>query len=102
MAPDALLRFLGPPHSSPTALAALRDPLRSWFVQRFGEPTAAQLLAWPALRGQGNLLLSSPTGSGKTLAAFLPIIDQMLAGCCADGVLCLYIAPLRALVADAG
>jgi ATP-dependent Lhr-like helicase len=102
MAPDASFHFLGPPPTAASALATHCEPLRAWFHERFDPPTTAQRLAWQALTAEENLLLSSPTGSGKTLAAFLPIIDHLMTGSCSDGVRCLYVAPLKALVADAG
>lgn len=80
------------------ALRALPGPVAGWFADRFGEPTAAQRLAWPALAAGANLLLSSPTGSGKTLAAFAPVLGHLLAG--ERPGRCLYVAPLKALVND--
>ena len=72
------LEFLALPRSSASALTPFTEPLRSWFEQRFGLPTAAQRHAWPALFAGKNLLLSAPTGSGKSLAAFLPIVARVL------------------------
>jgi ATP-dependent Lhr-like helicase len=87
------------------ALATLPEPLARWFARRFGEPTAAQCLAWPALAEGHHLLLSAPTGTGKTLAALLPVLGQMLYGLPEPagprGVRCVYVAPLKALVNDA-
>jgi ATP-dependent Lhr-like helicase len=92
------------------ALAALPDPTARWFSKRYGVPTAAQRLAWPAVAAGHNLLLSAPTGTGKTLAAFLPILGSMIAetsetrlpwSILARGVSCLYVAPLKALANDA-
>src|SRR5437762_8723567 len=91
------LEFLGPPPSPETALAALTEPLRSWFQQTFGPPTTAQCLAWPALASGKNLLLSAPTGSGKTLAAFLPILDRWFREPFTPGIRCLYVSQLQAL-----
>ncbi|MBY0527428.1 MAG: DEAD/DEAH box helicase [Gemmataceae bacterium] len=93
--------FLSAPTSSATAVDALAPPVRLWFSQRFGEPTAAQRLAWPALKSGENLLVSAPTGNGKSLAAFLPIISELIAEADPTAVRCLYVAPLKALVADA-
>jgi ATP-dependent Lhr-like helicase len=96
--------------SPAAAMAALPDPVASWFAERYGEPTAAQRLAWPALAAGHNLLLSAPTGTGKTLAAFLPILGEMVTPsnetrspwtCLSRGVRCLYVAPLKALGNDA-
>jgi ATP-dependent Lhr-like helicase len=78
--------------------------LRRWWDGRFGEPTAAQLEGWRAIRRGEHTLIAAPTGSGKTLAAFLTAIDQLLreglqAGL-ADEVRVIYVSPLKALSAD--
>lgn len=93
--------FLGHPLSAKTALAVLPEAVNHWFTHRFGLPTLAQRLAWPALARGDHLLLCAPTGSGKTLAAFLPTIAQLLVHPGPAPVSCLYVAPLKALVADA-
>ncbi len=94
--------YLGPPPSPSTALATLAEPLRSWFLTSYGEPTPAQRLAWPAIAAGQTLLLCAPTGSGKTLAAFLPVIGRLLGEepRRAGAVRCLYVAPLKALGND--
>src|SRR5262245_52965132 len=94
------LEHVGPPPSCETALAAVGEPLRGWFRECLGEPTAAQRLAWPTLAARKNLLLCAPTGAGKTLAAFLPALDAILHGSPPRGVSCLYVAPLKALCND--
>src|SRR4051794_15342037 len=91
------LEYLGPPSSPQTALATLAEPVRAWFDQKFGEPTPAQRLAWPALAEGKNPLLCAPTGSGKTLAAFLPIISQLLKQPFSSGIPCFSVPPLKAL-----
>jgi ATP-dependent helicase Lhr and Lhr-like helicase len=87
--------------------------VRSWFAKELGEPTRAQLEAWPAIaRGEHTLLLA-PTGSGKTLAAFLIAINRLMFERVAteradessgqtvkSGVSVLYISPLKALGVD--
>ena len=50
-----------------------------WFQRAFGEPTPAQLSAWPLIQQRRNVLIAAPTGSGNTLAGFLAVIDQLLA-----------------------
>ncbi|HXG11896.1 MAG TPA: DEAD/DEAH box helicase [Gemmataceae bacterium] len=92
--------YLGP-SSAEAALAVLPGPVRRWFRERFGKPTAVQRLAWPALQAGEHLLLSAPTGSGKTLAAFLPILARLLTGPLCSGLRALYVAPLKALCSDA-
>jgi ATP-dependent Lhr-like helicase len=91
---------LGLPPSAATALGGIAEPLRLWFQERHGTPTAAQRLAWPALLDGKHLLLAAPTGTGKTLAAFVPILQDLLAGTPSSGVRCLYVAPLKALLND--
>ncbi len=102
---DSPFRLLDTPVSASTALEALPPALSIWFRRRFGEPTAAQRLAWPAV-ADGHLLVSAPTGTGKTLAALLPILADLFryrdpAGWSDSPLRALYIAPLKALVNDA-
>lgn len=83
------------------ALAGFSPPVREWFLERFGEPTAVQRLAWPRIAAGEHLLVTAPTGSGKTLAAFLWAIDRMIAGAWATGsVRVVYVSPLKALAND--
>jgi ATP-dependent Lhr-like helicase len=98
--------FLDEPVCAASALAALPGPLADWFRGRFGVPTVAQRLAWPALAAGGHLLLSAPTGAGKTLAAVLPVLGDLLippapCGWSDSPLRALYLAPLKALVNDA-
>ena len=73
-----LQEHLTHPAAADDALSALTPPAAEWFRRRFGAPTAAQRLAWPAVVAGRHLLLSAPTGAGKTLAAFLPILGRLL------------------------
>jgi ATP-dependent Lhr-like helicase len=104
MAPDATepLEKLADTPSAAKSLAALPAPVRAWFQERFGTPTAAQRYAWPAINEGKNLLLSAPTGTGKTLAAFLPILATLCQEEETEGVHCIYVAPYKALVNDLG
>ncbi len=98
-----LQEHLTHPAAADDALSALAPPAAEWFHRRFGAPTAAQRLAWPAIVAGRHLLLSAPTGAGKTLAAFLPILGRLLdpaVALAAASVRCLYIAPLKALTND--
>ena len=85
-------------------LANFHPACRNWFRARFGEPTAAQVRAWPAIQAGRHTLISAPTGSGKTLAAFYAAIDSLvqrgLRGELSDGVRILYVSPLKALGND--
>ncbi|HPC82399.1 MAG TPA: DEAD/DEAH box helicase [Thermoanaerobaculaceae bacterium] len=75
--------------------------VRTWFSERLGEPTEAQVLAWPAIAAGEHVLVAAPTGSGKTLAAFLFALDHLLTGAWpGEATRVLYVSPLRALGAD--
>jgi ATP-dependent helicase Lhr and Lhr-like helicase len=52
-------------------------PVREWFCEALGEPTAAQRQGWPSIQARQNTLILAPTGSGKTLAAFLACLDTL-------------------------
>src|SRR5688572_15958178 len=75
-----------------------------WFADTFGEPTAAQAAAWPAIAQGRHTLIAAPTGSGKTLAAFMAAIDSLVrqaaAGTLEDQVQVVYVSPLKALSND--
>jgi ATP-dependent Lhr-like helicase len=94
------MEHLSLPPPGDTALAGFAEPVRSWFRDQLGSPTAIQRLAWPPLLAGKHLLLAAPTGGGKTLAAFLPILNDLLTGSAGAGVRCLYVAPLKALIND--
>src|ERR1700737_3068448 len=74
------------------------------FSETLGEPTAAQLRGWTAIRERRHTLIAAPTGSGKTLAAFLTALDDLfqegLSGPLPDEVRVVYVSPLKALSAD--
>ncbi len=50
--------------------------------------------------GGKHVLVCAPTGIGKTEAAMLPILERMAEMRDPDGIVCLYITPLRALNRD--
>ena len=51
------------------------------------------------LDGDADVIISAPTAGGKTEAAFLPIASR-LADAQADGLACLCVSPLKALIND--
>ena len=51
------------------------------------------------LDGNADVIISAPTAGGKTEAAFLPIASR-LAETEADGIACLCVSPLKALIND--
>jgi ATP-dependent Lhr-like helicase len=76
---------------------------RAWFEDAFAAPTPAQVGAWEAIAGGGNVLVVAPTGSGKTLAAFLAAIDRLATSPPVEPkrrLRVLYVSPLKALAAD--
>ena len=81
------------------------DPLVSeWFASRFAGPTEPQILGWPEIRAERDVLISAPTGSGKTLAAFLICLDRLVRaarnGTLASETEVVYVSPLKALSND--
>lgn len=96
-----------PPSAAEDAAAGLglfSAPTRTWFVDAFEEPTAAQEGAWRAIARGEHTLVVAPTGSGKTLAAFLYAIDQAITAPPPVDPLhrcrVLYVSPLKALATD--
>ncbi len=89
-------------------MAESGDPLSSfhplvaeWFRGRYGEPTAVQAAAWPAIGSGEHVLALAPTGSGKTLTAFLGAISRIASGeLPSEGLSVLYVSPLKALGED--
>lgn len=77
---------------------------RTWFQKTLGEPTSAQLDAWPAIQKGSNTLIAAPTGSGKTLAAFYVSIDRLVQKALINELenttQIIYVSPLKALSND--
>src|SRR3989441_1848179 len=86
------------------ALDHFHPVIQRWFSDTLGQPTAAQVQGWAAIREKGHTLIAAPTGSGKTLAAFLTALDDLfqegLRGPLPDEVRIIYVSPLKALSAD--
>lgn len=90
-------------------LADFHPIVQQWFSGRFAGPTEPQRGSWPVIAAGGHALIAAPTGSGKTLSAFLVGIDRLLRrsldgdlpdGPLSDGVVMLYVSPLKALSND--
>ncbi|MBV9121108.1 MAG: DEAD/DEAH box helicase, partial [Chloroflexi bacterium] len=80
-------------------LSDFHPAVAGWFRERFGEPSAPQLLGWPSIAAGKHTLILAPTGSGKTLAAFLWALNQLYVNP-GPGVQVLYVSPLKALNYD--
>lgn len=84
--------------------ATVHPDLARWFRSRFTHFSPAQMHAVPEVLAGKSLLLTSPTGSGKTLAAFLSVFDALAkahdAGTLVNGIVAVYVSPLRALAYD--
>ncbi|WP_414663116.1 DEAD/DEAH box helicase [Horticoccus sp. 23ND18S-11] len=97
-------RLVAPALTEGELHAALQPELARWFKRRFGAFAPAQQFAVPEIVAGRSLLLSSPTGSGKTLAAFLGVFDHLARArdrdVLPDGIVAIYVSPLRALAYD--
>jgi len=84
-----------------TAFSLLARKIQSALTELgFSEPTEPQRKAIPLILKGENVLLIAPTGSGKTEAALLPVFSNLLNSPEKEGILILYITPLRALNRD--
>jgi ATP-dependent Lhr-like helicase len=85
-------------------LPGLEPKVGRWFRRKFKTPTDVQIQAVGHVMEGRSVLISSPTGSGKTLAAFLGIFNHLAKlktkGPLPDGVIAVYVSPLRALAYD--
>lgn len=99
-----LTRLSGPSPTQFQLFGALHPELSAWFRKRFGEFSPAQLVTVPEIVAGRSTLLSSPTGSGKTLAAFLGVFDHLARAHdrapLPNGIVAVYVSPLRALAYD--
>jgi ATP-dependent Lhr-like helicase len=72
---------------------------RTWipFFERYGNFTAIQLAAIPAVLDGQNIVVSAPTAQGKTEAAIVPLVERFRSDA---GLTILYLTPTRALAND--
>jgi ATP-dependent Lhr-like helicase len=75
----------------------LRNELKLLVRKRFGELNEIQNLSIPIILSGANCLVIAPTGYGKTECALLPLLNNIAGG---NGIIALYITPLRALNRD--
>ena len=89
------------PPSSSSSFELLHEGLRRWiWEQDWKELRPIQDRAIPiVLAHDRDVILAARTAGGKTEAAFLPILSQLLAQP-HDGIGCLALSPLKALIND--
>jgi ATP-dependent Lhr-like helicase len=75
----------------------LREALSAAGIE---ELTELQLEAFRKILSGKDLLIIAPTGSGKTEAAVIPIFEEMLKMEKPEGIVAIYVTPLRALNRD--
>ncbi len=73
---------------------------QDWFEARGWSPRAHQLAVLDHAMAGESALLISPTGGGKTLAGFLPSLVELSEKHERNGILTLYISPLKAPAVD--
>lgn len=66
----------------------------------FFKPTLPQVMAIPPILAGENVLLIAPTGTGKTEAVLLPVFSKLIQRGEKDGIIIVYVTPLRALNRD--
>lgn len=89
------------PPSSSSSFELLHEGLRRWiWEQDWKELRPIQERAIPVvLAHDRDVILAARTAGGKTEAAFLPILSQLVAQP-HDGIGCLALSPLKALIND--
>ncbi len=70
----------------------LREALRAAGIE---ELTELQVEAFRKISSGKDVLIIAPTGSGKTEAAIIPIFEEMLKMEKPEGIVAIYITPLR-------
>jgi ATP-dependent Lhr-like helicase len=97
-------RVSQPAQTEAEVFARFHPELSRWFRKRFMQLAPAQAVAVPEILAGNSVLLSSPTGSGKTLAAFLGVFDYLAQAreraALPNGIVAVYVSPLRALAYD--
>lgn len=89
------------PFDAATAFESLHDTVKTWVATKGWQalrPIQEQAIS-VILGTHADLLIAAPTAGGKTEAAMLPIAST-LAEEPVEGLACLYISPLKALIND--
>lgn len=81
--------------------SGLHESLQQVLAQRMGwtEIRDVQEQAYSAIASGKDVLIIAPTAGGKSEAALIPVVDDILKHG-RQGVSCLYISPLKALIND--
>ncbi|MFA5330948.1 MAG: DEAD/DEAH box helicase [Methanoregula sp.] len=81
--------------------SGLHESLKAVLMDRMGwsDLREVQERAYSAVNSGSDVLVIAPTAGGKTESALIPVIDAILKSG-SNGVACLYISPLKALIND--
>jgi ATP-dependent Lhr-like helicase len=84
-----------------SVFSSLHESLQQVLSQRLGwtEIREVQEQTYPAVAKGDDVLVIAPTAEGKSEAALIPVMDDILKHG-RQGVCCLYISPLKALIND--
>jgi ATP-dependent Lhr-like helicase len=77
----------------------LQNKINELIRKKFGELNEIQKLSIPIILSGANSLIIAPTGYGKTECALLPVLNS-ITSTGGNGIITLYITPLRALNRD--
>jgi ATP-dependent Lhr-like helicase len=84
-----------------SAYLGLHGSLQEILANRLGWDSLrdVQEEAYRAVSSGDDVLVIAPTAGGKTEAALIPVLDRILKDG-SQGISCIYISPLKALIND--
>jgi ATP-dependent Lhr-like helicase len=84
-----------------SAYSRLHESLQEVLSNRLGWDMLRDVQedAYQAVSAGDDVLVIAPTAGGKTEAALIPVLDRILKDGC-QGISCIYISPLKALIND--
>jgi ATP-dependent Lhr-like helicase len=76
------------------------ERIGAWFAARGWHMRRHQAEVLARVRAGEHVLLAADTGAGKTLAGFMPTLADAAEGDLPDGLMTIYVSPLKALAHD--